>query len=119
VPKTIGGCSASVGTPSKCRRPAHQFGSGRLLDQRWIFAGTAPENPHWNALRRNLAGPDRFDETVLFIRRHGHTRRFRGRPRTCLDFDGMRYWTMGAPVENPIPINRADKSCDNTAAPRS
>ena len=42
----------------------------------------------------------------MFIREHGYRERFQGRWYTKYDVDGWSYWTMGAPIENTILINR-------------
>ena len=41
------------------------------------------------------------------IRTYGYIRRYKGYDYTSYDIDGWYYWTMGAPVEETILINRA------------
>lgn len=79
-----------------------------LLESRWIFAKTMPEAPHWYTLRKHWKAPIPFDDVVGFIREHGYRRRY-GRSRfTYLNINGMKYWTMGAPIPATILINRAE-----------
>jgi hypothetical protein len=78
-----------------------------LLSASWRFAKTMPEMPHWYTLRREWARDEEFAAAVLAIRQHGRRGAYRGNRYTYLYLDGMRYWTMGAPVEQTILINRA------------
>lgn len=72
----------------------------------WIFAKTMPEHPHWYTLRKeNAQAP--FEAFVLHIREHGGQDVFERRAYTKLDIDGWSYWTMGAPLDQTILINRA------------
>lgn len=73
----------------------------------WQFAKTMPHTPHWYTLRRKTPDPERFEWFVMFIREHGYNRKFRGSTYRCLDVDGWQYWTMGAPLNKTILINRA------------
>ena len=77
-----------------------------LAGVRWIFAKTMPENPHEYTLRREWASDADFVRAVLFIREHGYQNLFEGRWYTQLDIGEHTYWTMGAPVEETILINR-------------
>ena len=77
-----------------------------LAAQQWIFAKTMPENPHEYTLRREWASDADFVRAVLFIREHGYQNLFEGRWYTQLDVGEHTYWTMGAPVEETILINR-------------
>jgi len=77
-----------------------------LAAARWIFAKTMPQNPHEYTLRREWASDADFVRAVLFIRAHGYQNLFEGRPYTQLDLGGHTYWTMGAPVEETILIDR-------------
>jgi len=73
---------------------------------RWRFARTMPRHPHeYTVLGKGAA--DGFYDAVRYIRRHGGTVMFFGRPYICYDLGGWRYWSMGAPVEETILINRA------------
>ena len=77
-----------------------------VANARWIFARTMPKSPHWYTLRReNPEGS--FEAFVLFIRENGYDEEFGGRWYTKFDLDGWSYWTMGAPLDETILINRA------------
>lgn len=74
----------------------------------WTFAKTMPEWPHEYIVR------DRVDEAlfvalVRHIRAHGYEGRFYSKSITYYEQDGMVYWTMGAPVEETIIVNRCRK----------
>ena len=43
---------------------------------------------------------------IWYIRRHGYITVFRRAPYTLFDVGDYAYWTMGAPVEQTILINR-------------
>jgi len=77
-----------------------------LLAQQWIFARTMPENPHWYTLRKGWERNEDFAWTVETIRRYGYEEIYEGRSYTVLNINGMKYWTMGAPVAETILINR-------------
>jgi hypothetical protein len=72
---------------------------------RWIFAKTMPENPHEYTLRRDTSG-EHFEAAVRFIRARGETELYEGRPYVVYRCDDHKYWTMGAPVEETVLINR-------------
>lgn len=87
-----------------------------LLAHPWNFAKTMPENPHEYSLKK-LWSPDEFDRTVLGIRALGYRYRFKGRHYTQLDVNEHYYWTMGAPVDKTILINRKHRAPDTHPAP--
>jgi SAM-dependent methyltransferase len=72
---------------------------------RWIFAKTMKENPHEYALRKNCDSSE-FDEAVLFIRENGVKEEFKGYYYVIYYLNGLKYWTMGAPLDKTILINR-------------
>lgn len=74
----------------------------------WTFAKTMPKHPHWYIVRKNC-DPAHFERAVRLIREHGEQRRFYRKRLTYLHFDGLDYWTMGAPVEETTIINRAKR----------
>jgi hypothetical protein len=43
------------------------------------------------------------------IRRHGYDADFEGRTYTYLDIDDHSYWSMGAPLEETVVINRCSR----------
>lgn len=80
--------------------------------RRWRYAKTMPQWPHEYSVRRfDDPAEDQvlFEEAVAFIRAYGERRRFEptGKSSVYLDIDGLQYWSMGAPVEETIIINRA------------
>lgn len=85
----------------------------RFIEERqWTFAKTMPQWPHEYTVRKFQDPNDeqaQFKEAVEFIRAHGARRTFEptGRSSVYLDVDGRQYWTMGAPIEETIIINRA------------
>ena len=88
-------------------------GFRRFVGKRnWRYAKTMPQWPHEYTVRRFDDPQDEqawFEAAVNFIRRRGEARIFAptGRTSIYLDVDGRQYWTMGAPVEETIIINRA------------
>ena len=73
--------------------------------KKWTFAKTYAEKaPHEYIVRR---GQDsKFEQAVIFIRENGFKAKFWNKEFTYLLVDGKLYWTMGAPVEDTIIINR-------------
>lgn len=78
-----------------------------LLNNKWTQAKTAVKNPHQYTLKKDWKDPVLFEFAVLYIRAYGYNISFWGKPYVCFDLNGMRYWTMGFPVEETILINRA------------
>lgn len=77
-----------------------------LLPRRWIFAKTMPRNPHWYTLRREWGDDALFNEVVAMMRRISYTEYFWGKPYQMVNINGYKYWTMGAPIQETILINR-------------
>lgn len=78
-----------------------------IADHEWVFAKTMPHIPHWYTLRRKARRDEDFVAFVQEIRFRGVPRQFGSRSFTYLDVDDWTYWTMGAPIEETILINRA------------
>lgn len=79
-----------------------------LLSSDWIFAKTMPEIPHWYTLRKRWAADlPPFEDVVQFIRDYGYREKFGRNWFTRLDINGLKYWSMGAPLPITILINRA------------
>lgn len=78
-----------------------------IANHEWTFAKTMPQIPHWYTLRRNAKRDEDFAAFVQEIRFRGIVRQFGSKSFTYFDLDGWTYWTMGAPVEETILINRA------------
>ena len=77
-------------------------------DSIWIFAKTMPEWPHEYIVR------DKVDESLFLllvnhIRVYGYEGRFYRKKITYFDDGDLVYWTMGAPIEETIIINRCRK----------
>jgi hypothetical protein len=74
-----------------------------------------PETPHEYTLRKQARerGVEReFESAVRFIRENGYRQRFGSKVYTYYDAsdeagDTWQYWTMGAPYEQTVLINRA------------
>ena len=77
-------------------------------DERWTYAKTMPEWPH-EYLVRGRVDPALFERTVTHIRAHGYEGRFYQRTITYYEEAGLVYWTMGAPLEETMIINRCRK----------
>ncbi len=75
---------------------------------RWTFAKTMPTWPHEYIVRERVDAA-LFVGLVEHIRAHGYEGKFYTKPITYFDEDGMVYWTMGAPVEETIIVNRCTK----------
>lgn len=79
-----------------------------LNDHQWKFAKTAKySNPHWYTLRETWQDDPLFDVIVQSIRDHSHTEYFWRKPYQILLYKGWKYWSMGAPIDETILINRA------------
>jgi len=71
----------------------------------WTFAKTMPLWPH-EYIVRDRVDCALFAAVVDHIRQYGFEGRFYQRPITYFAEDGLLYWTMGAPLEETIIINR-------------
>ncbi len=76
----------------------------------WKFAKSMPQTPHGHTLRPEAKDEDLFERVVLHIRQVGYHKKWGKTIYTYLDIDGWQYWTMGAPMEATILINRAKRS---------
>ena len=75
----------------------------------WTFAKTYAETwPHEYIVRERV-DEDLFVQLVKHIREHGYDSYFYRKRITYFDEDGMTYWTMGAPIEETIIVNRCRK----------
>ncbi len=73
---------------------------------RWTAARTyASTWPHEYIVRRNV-DERLFVELVQHIRTHGYDARFYQRRMRYFDEDGWVYWTMGAPIDETVIVNR-------------
>jgi len=74
----------------------------------WTYAKTMPEWSH-DYIVRERVNEDLFVKLVKHIRDFGYAGKFYSKPITYFDYKGMTYWTMGAPIEETIIINRCQK----------
>jgi hypothetical protein len=89
---------------------------GRLIEKsNWHFAKTMPQNPHYYMLRKECPQDDDFVRFVEIIRQYGYRYQYGGYWYIKLDVDEWFYWTMGAPLEETILINRKERPPKKTA----
>jgi hypothetical protein len=74
---------------------------------RWREARTGA--PHAYTIRSWEADEPSFERAVRLIRRHGYDADFEGRTYTYLDVEDFTYWSMGAPLEETVVINRCSR----------
>lgn len=90
--------------------------TARLLTTcRWVFAKTMAQNPHHYTLRKEWLDGD-FTGTVELMRAHGYVEKFAGRPYTQFNVNCFKHWTMGAPIEQTILINKKHLGVDGGKA---
>ena len=78
-------------------------------DETWTFAKTyASTWPH-EYIVRDRVDEESFVRLVEHIRAHGYEGRFYRKRITYYEEDGLVYWTMGAPVDETVVINRCAK----------
>src|SRR3990167_3367445 len=58
-----------------------------------------------------------FIAAVVAIREAGNDRRYLGHPYRYFDHGGYTYWTMGAPVDQTIILNRRKKTTTEDLRP--
>jgi hypothetical protein len=75
----------------------------------WKFARTMPKNPH-SYIVRDWVDETVFEDAVRFIRENGYVQNWFSKRFVYFDYDGHKYWTMGAPVSETTIINRAVKN---------
>jgi hypothetical protein len=77
--------------------------------QKWIFAKTYAEKaPHEYCLKKNCESIELFNDAVVFIRENGVKEKFFKSRFIYFYIDGYKYWTMGAPIDITILINRTN-----------
>lgn len=79
-----------------------------ITASKWTFAKTMPEWPH-EYIVRERGDEQLFVQLVDHIRANGYEGRFYRKVITYFEAEGMVYWTMGAPIEDTIIINRCKK----------
>lgn len=79
-----------------------------VTEQKWTFAKTyAPAWPH-EYIVRDRVDQDLFIQLVRHIRTYGYEGNFYSKHITYYDEDGMTCWTMGAPIEETMVVNRCE-----------
>lgn len=78
-----------------------------LEKNKFVFAKTLPEIPHFYTLKVSWEKEEEFYQAVEGIRHFGRAERFKGRKFIYFYANGYKYWTMGAPVDETYLINRA------------
>jgi hypothetical protein len=76
--------------------------------EHWTYAKTMPEWPH-EYLVRDRVDTALFERLVTHIRANGYEGHFYQKTITYYGEAGLVYWTMGAPVDETIIINRCRK----------
>lgn len=82
-----------------------------LLSKRYIFAKTMSSNPHWYTLRKHWENDQDFVNTVQIMRKYGYREKYGVSWYTMFNINGMKYWTMGAPIKDTTLINRKIIDC--------
>lgn len=85
--------------------PFNDILSNFIATEKWTYAKTIPEWPHEYIFRERV-DEQLFVEMVLHIRKNGYEGKFHSTTLIFFDQDGYTYWTMGAPIEKTIIINR-------------
>lgn len=80
-----------------------------VAEQKWTFAKTyATTWPH-EYIVRNHVDDDLFIQLIQCIRTYGYEGNFYSKRITYFEEEGMVYWTMGAPIDETIIVNRCKK----------
>ena len=74
----------------------------------WTYAKTMPQWPH-EYIVRNKGNENLFVQFVKHIREFGYLGTFYQKRLIYFEEDGLVFWTMGAPIEETIIINRCKK----------
>ena len=72
----------------------------------WTFAKTYAQTWPHEYIVRDRVDEGKFLELVGHIRAHGYQGKFYNMTLTYFDHEGMTYWTMGAPINETIIVNR-------------
>ena len=79
-----------------------------IRQEKWTFAKTMPLWPHEYIVREKV-DEQSFVKLVQHIRENGYLGNFYQKNITYYDEDDFVYWTMGAPIEDTIIVNRCKK----------
>lgn len=74
----------------------------------WRFARTMPTTPHSYVVRGKTLSEPEFERAVRVIRTFGEPGKFWSRTMIYLIRDGVKFWTMGEPLEECMIINTTD-----------
>ena len=77
-----------------------------IASKYYRFAKSMPKIPHSYSRRSEWENDNKFNEAVLYIRKHGKKEKFYNKEFIYLYIDNYKYWTMGYSVEKTILINR-------------
>lgn len=80
-----------------------------IENNEWKFAKSMPQHPHEYCLKKKCDDPAAFEKFVMYIRENGYEKNFFKAKYIYFDVGGHQYWTMGAPLDQTILINRAAK----------
>ena len=78
-----------------------------LINAKWRFAKSMPKIPHSYTRKSEWENKEDFEKTVIFIRNNGLPENFWKKTYIYFYLGDYKYWTMGAPLEKTILINRA------------
>ncbi len=84
------------------------FLTDKLPKADYKFAKSMANMPHAYTLRKNWENKEDFFLCVELIRTHGYQEEFLGQTYIYFDVGDYKYWTMGAPLNETILINRAE-----------
>jgi len=76
-----------------------------VCQEEWTFAKTMPLWPHEYIVRERV-DEECFVRLVQHIRANGYQGNFYQMKITYYENDGLVYWTMGAPLDETIIVNR-------------
>jgi hypothetical protein len=77
-----------------------------VRDESWVFAKTYARTWPHEYIVRDRVDEGLFVKLVEHIRGNGYQGYFYKKEITYYDEDGLVYWTMGAPVDETIIVNR-------------
>ena len=79
-----------------------------ICREKWTYAKTMPKWPHEYIVREQV-DEDLFIQLVEHIRANGYQGNFYKKKIIYYDEEGFAYWTMGAPIDETVIINRCTK----------
>jgi len=94
---------------------ARQSATDYIHEQSWHYAKSMPLWPHEYTLLDRSTDRAMFYELVKTIRKYGYQKMFFKKEMTYMNIGEYKYWSMGAPVEETILINRCFHTRTNFA----